>query len=114
MPEATPAAARVYFRDVKPYETPTSLADLAGPPGGVVELPHAVFWAPGGGRIDLDESGGLAMAYQAVIGEGTATDQVRVLNRDRLREAWPELMLPRRARELWEDRFPELRRTAVA
>lgn len=114
MTEAVPAAARVYFRDVKPYEAPATLADLEGPPGGVVDLPHAVFWAPGSQRVDLDEPGGLAMVYQAVIGEGTVADQVRVLNRDRLREAWADLMLPRRARELWEDRFPELRHPAVA
>jgi hypothetical protein len=39
---------------------------------------------------------------------------VGVLNRDRLIAAWPDLMLPRRVRDMWESRFPELRPAAVA
>ena len=35
--------------------------------GGV----HTVLLAPGGGRVDLDEPGGTALAYQAVLAEGT-------------------------------------------
>jgi hypothetical protein len=34
-------------------------------------------------------------------------DLEHVLHRDRLIKAWPELMLPRRVRELWKSRFPE-------
>jgi len=34
-------------------------------------------------------------------------DLEHVLQRDRLIKAWPELMLPRRVRELWKSRFPE-------
>ncbi|HET6551618.1 MAG TPA: hypothetical protein VFG79_24330 [Solirubrobacter sp.] len=104
---------RIYFRDVKPYHAPDRLEDLHGPPGGVVELSHSVLWAPGGGRVNLDEPGGTNLAYQAVLAEGTVDDQVQVLNRDRLVAAWPALMLPRRVRELWEGRFPELRRAAA-
>jgi len=33
---------------------------------------------------------------------------------ERLVEVWPELLLPRRARELWETRFPRLRDRAGA
>ena len=100
---------RVYFRDVKPYEVPESLDDLRGPDGGTVELRHSVLWAPGSGRVDLDEPGGLGLAYRAVLSEGTVADQIAVLNRDRLIEVWNDLLLPRRARRLWEDRFSELR-----
>ena len=35
--------ARVYFRDVKPYEVPGSLDKLRGPVEGVVELHHSVL-----------------------------------------------------------------------
>ncbi|SPT53653.1 Uncharacterised protein [Actinomyces bovis] len=100
---------RVFFRDVRPYAVPESLEDLKGPVGGVVELPHAVLWAPGDGRVDLDEEGGVGLAYRAVIAEGTVADQVAILNRDLLLAAWPELLLPRRVRALWEARFPSLR-----
>lgn len=105
---------RIYFRDVKPYEAPESLDQLRGPASGVVELSHSVLWAPGGGRVDLDEPGGTAMAYQAVLAEGTIEDQVAVLNRERLVAVWAGLMLPRRVHDLWESRFPELRRAAAA
>jgi hypothetical protein len=54
------------------------------------------------------------MVYQAVISEGSAADQTRIINRDSLIEVWADLMLPRRARDLWEDRFPELGVTANA
>ncbi len=111
---SNPPTNRVFFRDIKPYEAPNDLAELRGPSGGVVELSHSVLWAPGGGAVDLDEPGGIHMAYQALLSEGAVADQVAALNRDRLIEVWPELMLPRRVRELWEGRFPELRDTAVA
>lgn len=106
--ESTSPDGRIYFRDVKPYEVPDSVDKLRGPAGGVVELSHSVFWAPGGGRIDLDEPGGTEMAYQAVLAEGTVNDQIAALNRERLIELWPELMLDHRVRQLWEGRFPEL------
>lgn len=75
----------------------------------MVELSHSVLWAPGGGRVDLDEPGGTVLAYQAVLAEGTVEDLANVLNRDRLTAVWSELMLPRRVRQLWESRYPELR-----
>jgi len=109
---ATPR--RAFFRDLKPYEIVDSLGQLDGPSAGVVELPHSLFWAPGGGRIDLDEAGGTAMAYQAVLSEGTAADQRALLNRHVLLSVWQELMLPRRVRDLWEAKFPELRGIEVA
>lgn len=100
---------RMFFRDVKPYAVPDSLQSLRGPSGGMVELRHAVSWAPGGGLVDLDEPGGIGFAYRAVLSEGTVEDQVDVLHPRRLREVWRDLLLPVRVRELWEERFPELR-----
>jgi hypothetical protein len=102
------APDRVFFRDIKPYETPETLEDLRGPAGGPVTLPHTVWWAPGGGQIDLDSPAGLRMAYQAVISEGSAADQVELLDRHLLLGMWPRLVLPVRVRSLWESRFPEL------
>lgn len=113
-PERTPPDGRVFFRDVKPYEAPDSLEQLRGPASGVVELSHSVLWAPGGGRVDLDEPGGVGLAYRAVLAEGTVEDQVAVLNRQRLLEVWGDLMLPKRVRKLWDDRFPELRQAKAA
>lgn len=105
---STPNESRVFFRDVKPYAIVDDLDQLCGPAGGVVELPHSVLWAPGGPYVDLDEPGGTALAYQAVLAEGAVEDLVQVLHRVRLIAIWPELMLDRRVREMWESRFPEL------
>lgn len=105
----TPPEDRVYFRDIKPYEVVDGLDQLRGPAGGVLELPHSVLWAPGGGRVDLDRPGELRLAYRAVLNEGSIDDLERVLNRDRLVAVWLDLLLPFRVLELWEFRFPELR-----
>lgn len=107
-PSSSPPEGRVHFRDVKPYAVVDSLELLQGPDGGAVELSHSVLWAPGGGRVDLDEPGGTSLAYQAVLAEGDVEDLVHVLNRRRLVAVWPQLMLPQRLRRLWEARFPEL------
>lgn len=101
-------ADRVFFRDVKPYAIVDDLDQLHGPAGGVVELSHSVLWAPGGPYVDLDEPGGTALAYQAVLAEGNVADLEEVLHRDRLIAVWSDLMLDRRVREMWESRFPEL------
>ncbi|RAX19070.1 transcriptional regulator [Actinomyces sp. Z5] len=105
---ASGSSRRVLFGDVKPYAVPDSLDDLRGPASGSIDLPHALLWAPGGGHVDLDEDGGVNLAYRVAIAEGTVADQVAILNRDRLVSVWSELLLPRRARELWEVRFPQL------
>lgn len=104
----SPTGGGLHFRDVKPYAVVEDLEQLQGPYGGVVELSHSVLWAPGGGRVDLDRTGELRMAYRAVLNEGTVDDLERVLNRDRLVAVWPELLLPLRVLELWESRFSEL------
>ncbi len=103
------AQGRVFFRDVKPYAIVDDLDQLRGPAGGVVELSHSVLWAPGGPYVDLDEPGGRGLAYRAVLAEGTVEDLVRILHRDQLIAVWPELLLPRRVRAMWEARFAELR-----
>ncbi|GAA3705030.1 hypothetical protein GCM10022204_23100 [Microlunatus aurantiacus] len=70
--------------------------------------------APGGSFVDLDEPGGTALAYQAVLAEGTVEDLTSVLHRNRLTAGWPEIMLDRRVREMWESRFSELRPASAA
>lgn len=102
------AEDRVFFRDIKPYDVPDSLDDLRGPDGGVIVLPFGVDPVPGGRSVDLDEDGLTGMAYEAILQEGTTEEIVALVNRDRLRRVWAELVLPTRARDVWEGRFPEL------
>ncbi|GAA2242918.1 transcriptional regulator [Herbiconiux moechotypicola] len=99
--------ARVFYRDIKPYDAPRELDDLRGPNGGVVSLPVTVYWGPEH-YFDLDNESDVIEAYQATLREGRASDQIALLNRELLVEVWPELLLPVRVRRLWEVRFPEL------
>jgi hypothetical protein len=99
---------KVFYRDTKPYHTPENLADLKGPPCGILELPHSVLWSQGN-RVDLDMPGGIPMAYQAILSEGTPEEQECLLNREVLFRHWHDLVLPLRVRVLWETRFPALR-----
>jgi DNA invertase Pin-like site-specific DNA recombinase len=108
-----PPERRVFFRDTKPYEAPSSLDELRGPAGGMIELPHSVYWGPER-TVDLDTAAGIRKTYQAALREGTAAEQVSLLNRDVLLREWGELALPDRVRVLWESRFPELRTSAAA
>jgi hypothetical protein len=103
------AATRVRFRDVKPYDAPASLDELRGPRDGPIDLPHSVRWQADRLGVDVSNLGWRRMAYQALLAEGTADEQRRLMNRDRLVEAWPILNMDSRVRVLWEGRFPQLR-----
>lgn len=100
-------AARVLYRDVIPYETPSSLDLLSGPADGVLTLPVTVHWGPEA-LTDLSTPDGVEKAYESLVREGTAQQQEELLNADLLRSVWPQLHLPTRCRELWQARFPEL------
>lgn len=102
---------RVRFRDIKPYFVPNSLTQLRGPYDGKIKLRKVVLWAPGDNVVNLDTTGGCHLAYQALLAEGKLEDQIQGLNRRRLIEEWPNLNLDLRVKELWEEKFPELRAT---
>lgn len=99
-------AARVRFRDVKPYDAPASLDELRGPYDGPIDLPHSVRWQADRFDVDVSNLGWRRMAYQALLAEGTADQQRRLMNRDRLIEAWPILNMDPRVRGLWRRGSP--------
>lgn len=99
---------RVFFGDVKPYAVPDSLEELRGPYEGAVNLPMWVYWAPGSRSFRVDDPDQAEMAYIAVLSEGILTDVCEFVNAQRLRSLWGQMVLPRRARAEWEQRFPEL------
>lgn len=103
------ADTRVFYRDVVPYYAPLQLEDLLGPAEGVLRLPRWVYWGPQS-VFDLSEVGHVQTAYQALVRVGAVEDQVQFLNEAVLVAAWPRLVLPLRCRQLWESRFPQLRR----
>jgi hypothetical protein len=98
---------RVRYQDVVPYDTPSSLDALHGPASGRLELPITVHWGPRH-VFNLDDLGQRRAAYRAIVREGTPDVQAELLNAGLLQELWPDLVLPRRCRALWEIRFPTL------
>jgi hypothetical protein len=101
------AEPRVLIQDVIPYEVPERLEDLHGPAEGILTLPQHVYWGPQA-DCDLAEPEGVIKAYQALLREGTRTDQEELLSAGLLVRVWNELMLPVRCRNLWENKFPQL------
>jgi hypothetical protein len=71
-------------------------------------MPHSVLWSPKH-SVNLDVPGGIPMAYQAILSEGTPEEQENLLNEDVLHRCWNDLVLPVRVRTLWETRFPALK-----
>lgn len=104
--------ARVFYRDVVPYYAPLRLEDLIGPAEGELRLPRWVYWGPQS-VFDLSKAGHVQTAYQALVRVGAVEDQVQFLNQAVLVAVWPRLVLPVRCRQLWEERFPQLREELV-
>lgn len=100
-------SASVLYRDLIPYELPTSLAALSGASSGVIELPISVHWGPQA-SYEVSVRSELIFAYQQIVREASSAFQEQLLNADRLLQVWDQLILPARCRALWEQKFPEL------
>ncbi len=106
------AKSRVLYADHRPYTVSDSLEELSGPVAGVVELPLHLDWSEQG-RYDLADVRELSLMYERVLREAQDVEDLRrFLNGAVLRQVWHRLFLPRRVRELWEGRFPDLARAA--
>ncbi len=91
-----------------------TLAELRGPTGGTVELPHRLLWLPDR-TVDLDDGWTLRWVYALVLREARRRDDLRAwLDGDLLVLLWPALNLPRGVRAAWEDLHPGLRRLPAA
>ena len=92
-----------------------SLADLAGPAHGVVELPLRLFWSAPDRTFDLDQPSMLRALYETVLREASRPDDLAsYLDGQILVAVWPDLFLPKGVRGAWEDRHPELRAARLA
>lgn len=98
----------VRFGDTKIFAVPESMDDLRGPAEGPVTLSAWVYWAPGDSTFDVGTPLGAEMAYTAVLSEVDACEICQVVNADRLREVWTDLILPTRCHERWVQAFPDL------
>jgi hypothetical protein len=102
---------RRHYADHRPYpDPPAHLRDLTGPTAGRIELPITIDWGPKR-HYDLAEDADRRVVYEVVLQEAASTEEVsRYVNGAALVAVWPRLWLPRRVRQSWEDRFPELTR----
>lgn len=99
------------YAQVRPYAVAESLDDLRGPAHGELELPHELAWS-GRRQFNLDDDYDRAAAYKIILEEGRENHFRRYLNAGLLRRYWQEIRPARRVRQLWEERFPDLRRAA--
>lgn len=87
---------------------PPALEHLAGPPGGVVELPRDLAWS-GDRRFDLADPGQRYLYHMTVLTSAVTREHYTSwLNAGLLRGDWSRLRLPRPLREIWQQHFPEL------
>jgi hypothetical protein len=101
------------YADQRPYAVVESLDDLRGPNSGVVTLDQRLHWS-GIATFDLGDRRRQAMLYETVLREASdAGDLVRWLDGAMLVRLWPNLVLPRQVRGLWQSRFEQLGRTAA-
>ncbi|WP_329010209.1 hypothetical protein OG271_27180 [Micromonospora rifamycinica] len=106
--QATLATAHL-ARPGRPVVVARTLTELAGPTGGVVELPVRLMWSSER-TFDLAEPDDLLWLYENVLRETTRADDLRALvDGPTLRRVWRLLNLPRGVRQAWESRHRALR-----
>lgn len=114
MASTDPAAPiRRHYGDHRPYpDPPARLAELTGPTSSSIELPVTMDWGPK--RVyDMGRDADRRVVYEFVLQEASTTEELgRYVNGEILAGVWSRLWLPRRVREAWEARFPELAHAA--
>ncbi|MEV5867633.1 hypothetical protein [Streptomyces tendae] len=103
------------LRDRYRSRLPERLQEPAGPVEGNVDLPLHIVWS-GRTSYSLDRPKSRMTLYRTVLAEGLSEDLVTLLHHRLLTEQWPVLrrLISPYIREVWEDAFPELLRTAPA
>jgi hypothetical protein len=87
---------------------PPALENLAGPSGGVVELPVDLAWS-GDRSFDLADPVQRYLYHVTVLTSAVTREHYTSwLNAGLLRGDWSRLRLPRPLREIWQEHFPEL------
>ncbi|MEU1627738.1 hypothetical protein ABZ746_20865 [Streptomyces sp. NPDC020096] len=95
------------------FEVVEDLAMLHGPAEGPLDVPAHLTDRELSARIDDPTVWQRTSLYRRLLLEGTAAEQVRLLNRTWLRRLWPSRLGPPQILGVWEERFPELRAAAA-
>ncbi|MDR1188060.1 MAG: hypothetical protein LBK95_11505 [Bifidobacteriaceae bacterium] len=103
---ATPAIPARYAGLV-PYDTPRSLDALHGPTSGSIEVESNISTAFKR-TYEVGDPARCHSLYQATVRDGYAHQQEAILDKATLFELWRGLWLPKRCRDTWETKFPEL------
>lgn len=92
---------------------PERLQELAGSIEGTVDLPIHIVWF-GRTSYSFDRPKSRMTLYRTVLAEGLREDLAAFLHHRLLAEQWPVLrrLVSPYIREVWEDAFPGLHRTA--
>ena len=99
---------RVGYAERRAYVVPGSLAELAGPAGGLVRLPPTLAWT-GRAEYDLNDDADRIVFYERVLVEATDVAALAaLLNEELLRACWGRLFLPAVVRRAWERQFAGL------
>jgi len=105
-----PPNGRPSFWSTRSIWVVNNLESLRGPSTGTVEPVLHIQWSTRR-PVRLDDPRQVCEWYASVLRESTGDEDLEtLLNRELLIRMWPELILPGRVREIWESRFPELRR----
>jgi hypothetical protein len=87
---------------------PASLDQLAGPSGGVVELPVELAWS-GDRSFDLADPSQRYLYHMTVLTAAVTREHyTRWLNAALLTTDWNRLRLPQPLRAVWQQHYPEL------
>ncbi|NUQ97298.1 MAG: hypothetical protein HOY79_12345 [Streptomyces sp.] len=113
MDAKTTAPRAEVLRDRYRTRLPERLQELTGPVEGTVDLPLHIAWS-GRTSYSLDRPKSRMTLYRTVLAEGLREDLAAFLHHRLLAEQWPHLrrLVSPYIREVWEDAFPELPRTA--
>ncbi|MFD7402302.1 hypothetical protein ACFV7R_06425 [Streptomyces sp. NPDC059866] len=103
------------LRDRYRSRLPERLQEPAGPVEGTVDLPLHIVWS-GRTSYSPDRPKSRMTLYRTVLAEGLREDLAAFLHHRLPAEQWPVLrrLVSPCIREVWEDAFPELPRTAPA
>ena len=85
---------------------PRRMEDLHGPWQGIVVLPAHLTWY-GVREFDVADERPRLLMYSIVISKGRPNDLARFINRNRLRDDWPQLrqLIDSKTRRAWERRL---------
>ncbi|TFD04167.1 hypothetical protein [Cryobacterium sp. TMT1-66-1] len=96
------------FWELRSIFVADSLDDLVGPSSGTLILPPHLNWSSRR-PVRLNDPASVAEWYACILRESLGDDDLILMNRGLFLRVWPDLFLPGRIREAWQNLHPELR-----